>query len=348
MSGRDRSLGAHALRALTRIGEPFYAGAMRVRNALYDGGLFKTHRLPRPVISIGNLTTGGTGKTPIVCWLASELIKAGHRPAVLLRGYKSTNGRSDEAMLIEQRVGPQVTVVANSDRVAGGSQALRQKPDIDVFILDDAFQHRRVERDFDLVLVDATSPFGFDHVLPRGMLREPRGGLRRADAVLVTRADQVTKDQLIEISSALVKLVGDVPVLQASFALDDSAIRGKNAFVFCGIGNPSAFLAQVRSRTAVTGSRFFPDHHAYSVGDLDEVQTLARSSGAQVLVTTQKDWVKLASVQECAGLPIVAVPQRVEISDRDAERILAWVKSIIVPTAPAERSAPRASESEAR
>ncbi len=332
MSGENRSPAAIALRAITRLIEPFYSTTMRLRNALYDHDLFKSQRLPRPVISVGNLTTGGTGKTPIVCWLATELIKAGHHPEVLMRGYKrSPAGVSDEASLIEKIV----RVVPSSDRVAGASQALRQHPDTDVFILDDAFQHRRVERDFNLVLIDATSPFGFGHVLPRGMLREPISGLKRADAVLVTRADQVSKERLIEISAALVKIIGDTPVLQASFALIDEEIRGKKAFVFCGIGNPRAFLEQVRSSTNVTGSKFFPDHQDYSLGDLDDVQTLAQSSGAQILVTTRKDWVKIANIEGCAGLPIVAVDQRVEMSAGDSQRLLSWLKSVIVPPAPA-------------
>jgi tetraacyldisaccharide 4'-kinase len=333
MSGQNRSPAAVALRGITRLIEPFYATTMRVRNALYDRELFRSHRLSRPVISMGNITTGGTGKTPIVCWIASELIKAGYHPTVLMRGYKATaKGISDEASLMQNIV----HVVPSRDRVAGASQALRQKPDIDVFILDDAFQHRRVERDLNLVLIDATSPFGFGHVLPRGMLREPLSGLRRADAVLVTRANQVSKERLIEISASLVKVIGDTTVLQASFALIDDEIRGKKAFVFCGIGNPRAFLEQVRLSTNVTGSRFFPDHHDYSMSGLDEVQTLAQSSGAQILVTTRKDWVKIINIQGCEGLPIVAVDQRVEMSEKDSERLLSWVKSIIVPIARGE------------
>jgi tetraacyldisaccharide 4'-kinase len=351
MSGRDRSIGAHALRAVTRVAEPFYAGAMRLRNALYDHGLFKTHRLPRPVISVGNLTTGGTGKTPIVCWLASELIKAGHRPAVLLRGYKASRaGISDEAVLIRQIVGADVTVIANRDRVAGANTAIAQRPEIDLFILDDAFQHRRVERDFDLVLIDSTSPFGFDHVLPRGMLREPLRGLKRADAVLITRADHLKKERLIGINDILRKHTPDAPILQTSFALDDSELQGKKkVFVFCGIGNPRTFLEQVAETGAsVVGHRFFGDHHPYEPADVAALQDAARATGADLLVTTQKDWVKLANIQSESGIPIVAVGQTLRISEEDSQRLLSWAKSVIVPSAPAEPSAPPASDSEAR
>jgi tetraacyldisaccharide 4'-kinase len=259
-----------------------------------------------------------------------------------MRGYNPSKlGISDEASL----VGEIVRVMPNSDRVAGASEALREKPDTDVFILDDAFQHRAVERDFNLVLIDATSPFGFGHVLPRGMLREPMSGLKRADAVLVTRANQVSNERLIEIGAALVKIIGDTPVLQASFALIDEEIRGKKAFVFCGIGNPGAFLEQVRSSTNVTGSRFFGDHHHYSIGELRDVQTLAQSTGAQLLVTTRKDWVKITNLQGCEGLPIVAVDQRVELSEKDSQRLLSWVKSVIVPAAREEPPEAGASDS---
>jgi tetraacyldisaccharide 4'-kinase len=350
MSGRDRSFRAHALRAATRLVEPFYTATMRLRDALYDHELFKTHRLPRPAISIGNLTTGGTGKTPIVCWLARELIQTGHRPAVLLRGYKPTPaGLSDEAMLIEQIVGPGVMVIANSDRVGGAKQAVAQHPEIDLFILDDAFQHRRVERDLDLVLIDATSPFGFRHVLPRGMLREPLGALRRADAVLITRIDQVSKDRLIEISDELLRQIPDTPVLQASFALDDLAIRGKKVFVFCGIGNPGAFLEQVSACGAtVVGHRFFADHYPYEAGDIMALQDAAQASDAQLLVTTQKDWVKLAAIDRGQGIPIVAVGQKVQMSGSDSQRLLSWARSAIVPFSPQEPSAPPACDTEAR
>ncbi|HTL28146.1 MAG TPA: tetraacyldisaccharide 4'-kinase [Tepidisphaeraceae bacterium] len=351
MSGRDRSAKALALRALTRIAEPFYAGAMRVRNALYDHGLFKTHRLPRPVISVGNITTGGTGKTPIVCWLANELIKAGHHPAVLLRGYKGTlSGLSDEANLIAQIVGPDAPVGANADRVEIANKVLAHRPGVEVFLLDDAFQHRRVDRDFNLVLLDATSPFGFGHVLPRGMLREPLAGLRRADAVLITRVDQVSKEELIQISDTLLRVIPDTPVLQASFELDATSIRGKKVFAFCGIGNPSVFFRQLaQSGAEVVDRRTFADHHPYSAADIAALQNAAGSAGADLLVTTQKDLVRFFSLDKKQyAIPIVAVGQTVRMSEQDSQRLLAWAKSVIVRSAPAGPSAARGSDSEAR
>ena len=136
----------------------------RTRNAMYDAGMKRTHRLPRPVISIGNITTGGTGKTPIVQYIARNLLTAGHRPAGLLRGYKiGTSQLSDEAALLERSL--LIPVAANPDRTAAGRELITQDSEIDLILLDDGFQHRRLHRDLDIILIDATNPFGYDHVL---------------------------------------------------------------------------------------------------------------------------------------------------------------------------------------
>src|SRR4051812_22379030 len=185
MSGEARGVGAALLRAGLSVISPVYATVMRGRNAKFDLGLGVT-RLPRPVISVGNITAGGTGKTPVVRWLCERLRDTGERPAVLMRGYKAAAGeRGDEAAMLEgmlNRSGVQNVVVhAQADRVAGGLGVLRDHPDVSVFVLDDGFQHRRLARDFDLVLVDACEPLGYGRVFPRGLLREPACGLGRAD-----------------------------------------------------------------------------------------------------------------------------------------------------------------------
>src|SRR5688572_14666219 len=149
LSGEDRSLGAMALRRVLSAAELVYAPLMSARNLAYSRGFLKAHRLPRPTISVGNLTTGGTGKTPVVRWLAEQLIERRLRPAVLLRGYrKSAAGVSDERELLADALGSEAAVIANADRRAGAMAALRDLPQPDVFVLDDAFQHRRVARDF--------------------------------------------------------------------------------------------------------------------------------------------------------------------------------------------------------
>src|SRR2546421_2585086 len=154
MSGEDRSFAATAVRAATAVVEPVYAGIMRARNALYDRGILRSHRLPRPTISVGNITTGGTGKTPMVRWIAESLAAKNKHVAILLRGYGG-----DEAKMYREWLGERASVVANADRVAGARAAMAQSPPPDVFVLDDAFQHRRGWRGLDLGLIHATAPF---------------------------------------------------------------------------------------------------------------------------------------------------------------------------------------------
>jgi len=187
MSGQDHRPHAALLRLGLRLIEPFYATVTKVRNGFYRLGIFSTRKLPRPTIAIGNLTTGGTGKTPMVLWLAEQLIARRLRPAILLRGYRGDESGSDEQRMLAAHLGERASVVANPDRFAGAMTAVSHLPQPEVFVLDDAFQHRRAARDFNLLLISATNPFGYGHVLPRGLLREPIGGLNRADAVVITR-----------------------------------------------------------------------------------------------------------------------------------------------------------------
>src|SRR5205814_1694442 len=191
------------------------------RNSSYSRGILRSARAARPVISVGNITTGGTGKTPVVRWLASRLRDQGKHVAILLRGYKSAGAAgSDERELLDRLLNAStsdnpVIVHANPDRVAGAAETLQKHPDVDVFVLDDGFQHRRLQRDFDLVLIDATNPFGFGHVLPRGLLREPLGGLGRASALLITRCDQVAHEALGQVEQKLKWFAPAAPVLHS-------------------------------------------------------------------------------------------------------------------------------------
>ena len=196
IDGSEQSLAASAARSGLALLEPSYTLAIAARNTLFDKHLRRTRHLLHPVISIGNLTTGGTGKTPMVIDLARRLRALGRRPAILTRGYKSTDGFSDEAAVMQLELGQDMPVEVNGDRAAGAAAVLARAPRTDVFLLDDGFQHRQIHRDLDIVLIDATCPFGYGHLLPRGLLREPKVNLARADAVIVTRADQSPPDRL--------------------------------------------------------------------------------------------------------------------------------------------------------
>jgi tetraacyldisaccharide 4'-kinase len=321
MSGEAAGPRAVISRAALAVASVPYAAATRVRNWTFDARIRKATRLPRPVISVGNITTGGTGKTPVVRWLADRLRQAGETVAVLSRGYKAKPGElGDEQRMLENLLNtpgqPPIAICANPDRVAAGEALLREAPNTSVVLLDDGFQHRRLARDFDLVLIDATEPFGFGHVLPRGMLREPIRGLKRADALLLTRGDQIDDTTREEIVARLRQCNPVAPVYCSVHApsyirVDDQldsiqveALHHRRWFAFCGIGGPSGFVRQLEAIGGTNaGQQFFADHHDYTPNDLTALAMEAKRVGAEVMVTTEKDWVKLAALARPQGLP---------------------------------------------
>ena len=329
ISGTRRSPGATAARVALLACEPIYRLAVAARNASFDMRLRAPVRLPRPVVSIGNLTTGGTGKTPMVVLVAERLKAIGCAPAVLLRGYRSSGGLSDEATLLTDELSSDVPVEANPDRVAGARTVIARHDHIDAFVLDDGFQHRQVRRDLDIVLIDATEPWGFGHVLPRGLLREPRRNLRRADAVIVTRADQVDDTTLGRIDQAIERLTGQPPVGHASHRWTGLVGRSDQAqpldvlaplevYAAAGVGNGAAFVASLAQHTrAVAGQCLYPDHHAYSCADLDAIVGQAQRCGARAVVTTAKDWVKWRALRwpDDAPMPVYRPVLRLELLD---------------------------------
>jgi tetraacyldisaccharide 4'-kinase len=289
-----------------------YGGAVALRHALYDRGWLKSRRVEVPVISVGNLSVGGTGKTPFVAWLAARLEGRGLRPGILSRGYRGTEraGRleSDETLWYEH-VLPHVPVHAAPDRRLGAARLIEEG--VECVVLDDGFQHRRLQRDLDLVLVDATRPWGLPRgeagdpgvraLLPRGLLRDSPWRLAACDALVVTRSDQVRAEELEALVEDLrelapgrgillgvhrpVRLVG--PDGRASHA---AALRGRDVDLVSGIGNPQAFRATVAKLGARVGEhRAFPDHHAYGADDLAGL-----GEDGRWIVTTAKDARKLA------------------------------------------------------
>lgn len=346
MSGEDRGVSARVYRGLLRLAEIPYAIVVRVRSWMYDRRLGKIVHLAKPVISVGNITTGGTGKTPVVRWLLEKFSDEGFRPAVLMRGYRSSGGQSDEQVLLSSsaasdRDSPQRLVIAEPDRARGAAKALAIQADTNLFILDDAMQHRRVHRDFELVLINAADPFGFGHLLPRGLLREPLSGLKRADAFVITHAEQADEQTVQRIRQELQKYNAAAPVYRAEhvitgFAhegelLEPRAIRGKRVFLFCGIGHPESFAAQVQDMGAeIVGRRWFPDHYGYAARDLDEVVAKASAGGAEVLLTTAKDWVKLRKLGRPAMPPIWRAELEIDFSGNDAAELWGEIKKIVV------------------
>jgi tetraacyldisaccharide 4'-kinase len=244
-----------------------------------------------------------------------------------------------EGLLNREGVAP-VVVRADPSRHAGGLAVLREHPDVSVMVMDDGFQHRRLARDFDLVLVDACQPFGYGRVIPRGLLREPLVGLRRADAILITRADQASAEAIERIVARVRGVNADVPVYRCSHAhvglrsadgvlhsLEELA--GRRFFAFAGIGNPEGLEAQLRRLSGeLCGRRWFGDHWDYGAGDVSGVQGEARVCGAELLVTTEKDWVKVARVMSPAmDLPVWRVELAVRFEGDDEERLLGQIRA---------------------
>ncbi|MCS6866971.1 MAG: tetraacyldisaccharide 4'-kinase [Gemmataceae bacterium] len=310
-----------------------YALGVRLRNWLYDRGWKRVHTALVPVVSIGNLSVGGTGKTPCVEWVARFYRQRDLRVAIISRGYKAENGRNDEAMVLEDNL-PDVPHLQNPDRVAAAEMAVAEL-ESELLILDDGFQHRRLHRDIDLVLIDATRPPQRDHLFPWGTLREPVSSLRRASAFILTRCDQAAAEDVAALAAWLRSSWPEIPIATSEHrprALIGAAgaeqppswLAGKTVAAFCGIGHPAAFQATLAAWGAkVVAFRRYPDHHRYRRADVDDLTVWAAAQPADaVIVTTQKDWVKLR-VAAFAQRPLWAV--QIGLHMRSGEEALAAV-----------------------
>jgi tetraacyldisaccharide 4'-kinase len=304
VSGRRRGPWAALQRGGLWLASVPYGLAVRLRNGAYERGWNERHRAPVPVVSVGNLTVGGTGKTPCVEYVARFYRGRDRRVAILSRGYGAAHGRNDEAMVLEENL-PDVPHLQGPDRVALAAAAVEELQS-EVLVLDDGFQHRRLRRDLDVVLLDATNPWGHGHLLPRGLLREPPSSLRRAGAVVLTRCDQVDRAGRGRLREAVARLARGIPVAETTHqpvvlsngardAVPLDRLRGRPAAAFCGLGNPAAFRRTLADLAAdVVAFRTFPDHHAYARADVDDLRAWARRQASDcVVVTTQKDLVKL-------------------------------------------------------
>ncbi|MEK6642768.1 MAG: tetraacyldisaccharide 4'-kinase [Planctomycetota bacterium] len=318
VSGKKRSPLHGLARAILTPPSWAYQSIIAARNAWYDTVGFAAHRVDRPVISIGNITVGGTGKTPMTAKVASHLVKCGHRVAILARGYKGgsipfdeesrdaavaqLSASSDEARVLKRRC-PKAQVYLNANRSASADKAIEDGADC--LLLDDGFQHRRVARDLDIVLIDATNPFGHGHLLPRGLLREPLSSLRRAGMIVITRSDEVSEAALAEVRRVVTSASGGKPVVDATQQItgyldvkgrpvDGADTSSMQAVIFAGIGNFASFRRCVeRLGVRVLAAYEFPDHHYYTSEEIEGLTDTAQSLEANALLTTEKDAVKL-------------------------------------------------------
>jgi tetraacyldisaccharide 4'-kinase len=299
-----------------------YGKIADLRNLLYERGTFKSYSLDAKTISVGNITTGGTGKTPLVVHIAEALANRGEKVCILTRGYGRKNPRrrvlvsnskeilsdaveaGDEPLELAKRLIGKAIVVADPDRVAAGIWA-KKEFGTTVFVLDDGFQHHKVKRDLDIVCIDGSNPFGNEKMLPVGRLREPLANLRRADVMVITRANLAKN--ISKIDDRIRSITRDMPIFHCRTRLDQtislkefqnnndssSISAPEKVFAFCGLGNPADFLNTLHERFEVLGNLAFRDHHFYSKKDIETIEQQARAAGANTLVTTGKDAVKL-------------------------------------------------------
>ncbi|MBV8557323.1 MAG: tetraacyldisaccharide 4'-kinase [Planctomycetaceae bacterium] len=301
--GEARGPLAHAARLGLSAAASGYGLAVVVRNAGYDRGWREVHRAPVPVVSVGNLTLGGTGKTPMVEWVARWYRARGGRVAILSRGYGRAEGMNDEGRVLAENL-PDVPPYEDPDRVRGALRAVEES-ESQLIVLDDGFQHRRLARDLDIVLLDALEPFGLGRLFPRGLLREPVRALRRAGVVVLSRADLVAGPDRAAIRAEAERRAGPLRWAEARHAprdlVDDSGralpvegLATRSVVAFCGVGNPEGFRRTLTPLCGrVLGFRTFPDHHPYSAVDVADLAAWARGLGADLALTTQKDFVKL-------------------------------------------------------
>ena len=301
--GRSGGLSAHLARMSLSSIAMVYRAAVALRNRGFDRGWLEIHRAGVPVISVGNFTVGGTGKTPMVEWVARWFRRRSKRVAILSRGYKQTHGLNDEGRVLEENL-PDVPHLQDPDRVRSAKIAVEEL-ESELLVLDDGFQHRRIARDLDLVLIDALEPYGLDRLLPRGLLREPLKSLRRADLVVLSRSDLVSAADRAAIRLEVERRAGRLRWVEARHAPLDlidgdglasplSDLAGQSVAAFCGIGNPEGFRRTVLPLCReLVDLRIYPDHHSYTATDVDSLQRWARDVGANLVLTTQKDLVKL-------------------------------------------------------
>jgi tetraacyldisaccharide 4'-kinase len=328
VSNKENSCPERCLLSLLLPFSMLYGMFVWLRGKGYDSGMFSCYRAPVPVISVGNLAVGGTGKTPVVDWLLKAFLQQGKRPAVVSRGYGGTFAgevglvsagdgmllpaaeAGDEPFLLARR-NPQALVLIARKRAVGVRCAV-EKQCADVVILDDGFQHRAVARDLDLVLLDANRPFGNGLPLPGGLLREFRGALERADLLLLTRADKQTTGTFSgkpswtsrhQLADYAISLTGERCLL--------SDLQGKKLLAFAGIAKPEAFFHALSAAGLNIAVKLpLSDHVKFDAQSLAEVVSLA--DGCDALLTTEKDAVKLAA--EMFNIPCYQVPMRIEIA----------------------------------
>ena len=359
ISGKNSGLFVSVARLLLNIIAAFYGMGVCLRNWLFDGGQAKSYAVTTaglvtsdraqvtvPVISVGNITVGGTGKTPFVIWLCNLLREENINCAILTRGYKAVTGENDEPGMLAKNC-PGTAVVVNPDRLAGAIEAVK-KHRAQVLIMDDGFQHRRLHRDIDIVTIDAMLPFGYGRLLPAGLLREPVSALKRAQAAIITRCDLVSRNDMSGLTATISRINPNLivaqtihsPVFAASgkrqIPLEE--LKNKKTFIFCGIANPDSFFATVGLVGAnIAGSKIYDDHHSYTAGDVEGIYRDAAQSGAEMILTTEKDYNKIGLPDSPSVLELAYLAVRLQFVD-GADRIRELIERSLSGKIPRKRT----------
>src|SRR5271168_3751530 len=296
-----------------------YGAAAHLRARAYRRGILKQQHLNGTVISVGNLTTGGTGKTPMVLWIAERLLAEQKNVGILTRGYRgekiapahgnnsaaaASTTTSDEVCLLQSRLGDRVQFGVGANRYQQGRELANRG--VSWFVLDDGFQHLQLARDVDIVLIDSTNPFSGGRLLPAGHLREPRSALARADIIVITRSTRAPAIESAIRRDSAAPIFYARPKLDAIHSFADGQLGGAVApdalpklFAFCGIGNPAAFLNDLRAwGLDIVGHKLFPDHHRYTAADGQEILQQATKAGVGALICTEKDLYNLPATNK--------------------------------------------------
>lgn len=311
------------VKLILRVLELIYHVIIKIRGIFYKLGIFKSEKLDVKTISVGNITTGGTGKTPVVEKLASKLSSKDKNVGILSRGYYAkgdspliiSDGKEiltemhkagDELYMMASHLSG-IPIIKGKDRLKAGELAISEF-DLDMLIVDDSFQHLQLERDLDIVVVDALNPFGYDHLLPRGVLREPLSSLKRSDIIVVSRADQVADSKLNMIKNTIHYHNSEVDIFTSNHcpinlknlannngkpitSLKD--LKGKKALALSGIGNPESFVKSLEELDIqVMETAIYPDHYDYKQDDVMDIVMKAQLNDVDFIITTEKDAVK--------------------------------------------------------
>lgn len=320
-----------------------YKGIMITRNWLYDRKLLNIYWPKTPVIAIGNLTTGGTGKTPTAIAIAKMTENHFHiKPAIILRGYKQSSKHPSDELLVYKNALPARPIIANADRQKAAKLAIKEGAK--VIIADDAFQHRRLGRDLNIVLIDAINPFDNRRLIPAGKLREPLSALRRADLLIITRANLV-KTEDIEVIKKSLRAICDLPIgisynrplyfiTHTGDKVQINELKGKNVLAFAGIGQPDSFIRLLRQEGInIQGLIRFPDHKSYSTKDLVKIKDKSKSNGTRYLVCTVKDMVKITSEMlyeaDIAPEDLLALQIELEFEKNTYNMLLDYMKNLL-------------------